>query len=197
MSYFGMTHGFAVNFQVMGAFAILIFLALTVFWIMWNSAMSRLVLAAFIDFAREPTVRNFAKGLWALLMPCTLVGLLLPLLAGGVLLFIVATLLPYGVNCYRMWRKGAFRPEPTACFAQPPDAVGASSAAAEVRAEEVVVQAEEVQEHTNHANNVESNEAPAVVVNTAVADRPKSESAKQWDALVNFFVKRKTRDSEA
>ncbi|CAE7269310.1 unnamed protein product [Symbiodinium sp. CCMP2592] len=97
----------------MGMAALPIFGFLIFFFSIWNFIMSRLVLHMWAGFAKNPTVQNCIFAFGILLLPHVAVGLLVPLFAGGLVLWVIA-MWPWVFNFIRMWQQGQFKKPPSA-----------------------------------------------------------------------------------
>lgn len=144
-----------------------LFAFLTFFFSIWNSIMSfSFVAPTWVTFLRHPNCKNLSLALCVMLCPHVLVGLIMPTVVGGVLLFFT-TAWPYFLGCWRINARASAESSSRVSTVRAGGSVAAStsSTSAAPAAQHIpVVEATVVgvSEPNNHTNN-ESNETAKVV----------------------------------
>ncbi|OLP99877.1 hypothetical protein AK812_SmicGene17521 [Symbiodinium microadriaticum] len=191
----GLADGFATDSE-MGMAILPIFGFLIFFFSIWNFVMSRLVLHMWAGFAKNPTVNNCICAVGILFLPHVAVGLLVPLFAGGLVLWVIA-MWPWVFNFIRMWQQGQFTKVPEA--PQPPSITSYTGPATGPAVGEVVgvtmpgvpeqpmvVHAQVVQPGptppaTNETNESNENNNGTVVVSAVVVGGPEKGTSIETD----------------
>lgn len=136
------------------------------FFSIWNSIMSfSFVAPTWVTFLRHPNCKNLSLALCVMLCPHVLVGLIMPTVVGGVLLFFT-TAWPYFLGCWRIHARARAESSSRVSTVRAGGSVAASTSSPAAPAAQHIPVVEAtvvgVSEPNNHTNN-ESNETAKVV----------------------------------
>ncbi|CAK9017539.1 unnamed protein product [Durusdinium trenchii] len=123
----GVSEGVLVNLERGLPFYIGIFFGSMLFFLGWNALNSFfLVGPAVATYVHHRTSGNRKNALTAVLFPANLIGLVVPALLGGLILFLVTTW-PYPVACYTFYQRQRAAARSPDAEEPPPVAAGAEA----------------------------------------------------------------------